>query len=369
MVSLGLVASAYHGKLREISKLGVDLTVGVPPYWGSQKIEDVQPNGYKMSIIEARFAGPMWGKHAHHFHYYPAVSRLIQSNRWDIIHIDEEPFNLGTYHILKSRKRKASKVVFFTWQNLMKRYPPPFNLFEKTVFRSADGAIAGNEEALRILRCRGFSKEATTIPQFGVDPVAFCKRDEPVLRKDLRTHGDFVIGYVGRFVREKGVDTLVRSLSLIPDAVLTLVGSGPDRPRLEALIAELRVGQRVRWVAHVNSTELPKYMNAIDVLALPSRTCPHWKEQFGRVLIEAMACETCVVGSNSGEIPNVVGDAGLTYPEGDYRRLAQHLSLVMDDSSLRCELGRRGRERVLQHFTHAKVARDTVSFYKQVCLN
>ncbi|MGA8184241.1 MAG: glycosyltransferase, partial [Terriglobia bacterium] len=151
------------------------------------------------------------------------------------------------------------------------------------------------------------------------------------------------------------------------DCTLALVGNGPDRLRLEALVEELGLGHRVRWMPWVKSNEVAEYMNAFDAMVLPSRTIRTWKEQFGRVLVEAMACETCVVGSDSGEIPNVIGDAGMVFHEGDERELADQLRKLMDDSSLRESIGRRGRERVLQHYTHEVIARDTAAFYEQVC--
>jgi len=94
-----------------------------------------------------------------------------------------------------------------------------------------------------------------------------------------------------------------------------LVGGGPERSKLEALAQGLGISARVRWEPWVDSCDVAEYMNAFDVLVLPSRTRRNWKEQFGRVLVEAMACETCVVGSDSGEIPNVVGDTGLIFHE------------------------------------------------------
>jgi len=100
---------------------------------------------------------------------------------------------------------------------------------------------------------------------------------------------------------------------------------------------------------------------------LPSRTLSNVKEQFGRVLIEAMACERPVVGSDAGEIPNVIGEAGLIFHEGNEQELAGHVRRLMDDFSLRESLGRRGRERVLERFSYEKVGKDTVDFYRRIC--
>jgi glycosyltransferase involved in cell wall biosynthesis len=99
---------------------------------------------------------------------------------------------------------------------------------------------------------------------------------------------------------------------------------------------------------------------------LPSRSRPNWVEQFGRVLIEAMACGVPVVGSDCGEIPNVVGDAGLIFPEGDVEALRECLARLMREGDLWADLSRRGRERVLAHFTQAQIAAQTVAVYRRV---
>lgn len=361
MISKALVASTFHGKLQELSRLGLDVTLVVPRRWGSQELENVQPDGYRLEVMECRFSG------SHHFHFYPGLARVIGSDHWDVIHIDEEPFNYAAYQSTKLSSGNGTRSVFFTWQNLLKTYPPPFSLFEKGVFQKAAGAIAGSAEAGEVLRKRGFEKPVVVVPQFGVSPDVFCRQDRSGLRRRLGLEG-FVVGYVGRIVREKGLDTLARAFAgLSGESRLVLVGSGPFEKTLKQLIESVGVSERTRWIPWVDSRQVPEYLNAFDLLVLPSRTCRHWKEQFGRVLVEAMACETCVVGSDSGEIPTVIGDAGLVFREGEDIELGGHLRCLMDDPALRCELGRRGRQRVLEHFTHAKIAADTASLYKHVC--
>lgn len=367
MISKALVVGAYHGKVREISKQGVELTVVVPPRWESQRIESVKPDGYELLVARPRFAGPSLGRHAYHVYYFPGISRVIGREKWDIVHIDEEPYNFCTYHAWRACRRAGVKAVFSTSRNTVHWYPQPFTFFERSVFEKTDGSAAISAGAKDLLRLRGFSKTVAVIPH-GINPAVFRKQDAGPLRHRLGLGGQFVIGYVGRIIPEKGLDTLVNALALLPkSSTLLFVGSGPDRPRLAAMIEGLGLSGRVRWVPWIASAEVAEYMNALDVLALPSRTTPRWQEYFGRVLIEAMACETCVVGSDSAEIPNVIGDAGMVFQEGDQHELAERLQRLLDDATLRESFERRGRERVLERFTHEKVARDTVSFYERVC--
>src|SRR6185437_12069671 len=127
--------------------------------------------------------------------------------------------------------------------------------------------------------------------------------------------------------------------------------------------------ERLRYFAGaVSSQEIPQAFAEMDVMALPSLTRKNWKEQFGRLLIEAMACETPVIGSDSGEIPNVIGDAGLVTPEGDAQALAAAIARLGSDPALCADLARRGRQRVLDRFTQEQVARRTTALYQEVLI-
>jgi glycosyltransferase involved in cell wall biosynthesis len=104
----------------------------------------------------------------------------------------------------------------------------------------------------------------------------------------------------------------------------------------------------------------------LDVLVLPARTRPNWKEQFGRMLIEGMACGVPVVGSRSGAIPEVIGQAGLTFAEGDVEALRACLASLIAHPRLREQLIAAGRERVLSYYTQAQVAAATLQVYREM---
>ena len=358
MISKSQVVGAYHGKLSELARSGVDVTVIVPPHWGNQALEICEAPEYRIRVLPCRFSGH------NHFYFYTAAIDPMDA---DLVHLEEEPWSLVAYQCLRQCVKYRKPAVVFTWQNIFKRYPPPFNYFERYTYAHVRAAIAGNEEARQILLAKGFSQPISVIPQLGIDPKLFRKREVPELRRNLRLEGLFAIGYVGRIVEEKGIADLIRALVRLPEGcVLVLVGDGEYRPAAKELAERLGVAARVRWVPHISSLEVPDYMNAIDVLALPSRTTRRWKEQFGRVLVEAMACETPPVGSSSGEIPMVMGDAGLVFPEGAVAALADQLRSLYDNPQFLATLGRRGRARVVERFTHREIAAQTVQVYEEV---
>ncbi|HEY2120241.1 MAG TPA: glycosyltransferase [Candidatus Acidoferrum sp.] len=358
MISKALTVEAYHGKLREIANLGVDLTLIVPPRWGNQRFTLNETPNYEVRVLPCFLDGH------NHFHFYRSSINPIDA---DLVHVDEDPWSLVTFQCMRASIKAAKPAIFFTWQNIYKTYPQPFDYFERYSFKHAVGGLAGNAEAATILSSKGFTKQVAVIPQFGVDPELFRKRDVSRLKGQLGIDNKFVVGYAGRIIEAKGIPDLISALAKLPArCVLALLGSGEFESEARKLAANLGVASRILWIPHVNSLEMPYYLNAFDVLVLPSHTTRNWKEQFGRVLIEAMACETAVVGSDSGEIPIVIDKAGLLFPEGDSNVLADQLTRLESDPNYLAQLGLAGRNRVLTNFTHQCVARKTVAFYHLV---
>jgi glycosyltransferase involved in cell wall biosynthesis len=359
MISKGLLAATYHGKLQELSGMGVQLTLVHPPKWGSQKPEPGPISGYEVKVLPCVFTGH------NHFHFYVGLGKVINGTPWDVVHIDEEPYSLVTYQAMSSCVSRKIPTILAPSQNIYKRYPAPFSLVERYNLAHASGIIAVNSEALEVVRRKGFTHSGWVAPQFGVDPSLFCKQDRSELRRELGLERHFVIGCVGRVIEEKGLDTVLDSLALLPsDCVLAVVGSGPQRDELEEQARRLKLSNRVRWLSAVRSMEVPRFLNIFDVLVLASKTRSYWKEQFGRILAEAMACEIPVVGSDSGEIPRTLGEGGLVFPEGDANALAACLLRLMRYAELRARLGACGRERVLKYFTNTQLALITLEAYK-----
>ncbi len=361
MLSKACLVGAYQTKLEEIAKFDdVELLVIVPPVWldpsGPVALERSHTDGYRLLADPIRFNGHF------HLHYYPRLKQRVAEFQPDIVHIDEEPYNLATFLAMRQAKSVGAKTLFFTWQNLARRYPFPFSWMEKRVLAGVDAAIMGNQEAVAVWQGKGYTGPHTVIPQFGVDTQAY----QPPPRRD-RGRG-FVIGSANRrLVPEKGVDVLLRAAAKLPGIWrLQIAGEGPERPLLQQLAHQLGIADRVQFDGPIPSGQMSAYLQQMDVLVLPSRTRPNWKEQFGRVLIEAMACETAVIGSDSGEIPHVIGDAGLIFPEDDVAALHAHLLRVMQSPDLRDELGRNGRARVQAHYTQAQIAAQTVAVYREM---
>jgi glycosyltransferase involved in cell wall biosynthesis len=110
---------------------------------------------------------------------------------------------------------------------------------------------------------------------------------------------------------------------------------------------------------------VPRVLNAMDVLCAPSQTTPKWKEQFGRMLAEGFACGVPVLGSDSGEVPRTVGDAGLVLPEASPAAWTTALATLLESPERRRELSTRGRERAVTCFSWPVVARAHLDFFTE----
>ncbi len=361
MLSKACIVGAYQRKLEEMAAVpGVELTVLVPPSWRESgrvtRLERGHTAGYRLEALPMVLDGHF------HLHFYPTLGRRLRELRPEICHIDEEPYNLATFLALRAARAAGARSLFFTWQNLPRRYPPPFRNLEGYVLAHSDYALVGNREAEAVLRWKGYRGPAALIPQFGVDPAIF--RPEPAARP---AGAPFTMGYAGRLVANKGLWLLLEALAgLQGEWRLRLAGSGPLRAPLQERARTLGIGDRISFEPQIPSLEMPRFYRALDVLVLPSLTMDNWKEQFGRVLIEAMACGVATVGSSSGEIPHVIGDGGLVFPEGDTGALRQSLERLREDPGLRATLAERGRQRVERHYTQARIAEATVAVYREM---
>ena len=357
-------------KAASLSRLpGVELRVLVPNRWREYGAwRDAQtPLGDSYAYQIGKVRWPWSGPGQWYLHWYPELAQILREFQPDIIDLWEEPWGLVSAHTawLRSRLAPHARIISETEQNVAKTLPPPFETFRSYTLSQADFVVGRSAEAIQNIRAKGYAGRAAVVPN-AVDTTLFQPLDRAECRRALGLTG-FTAGYIGRLVEEKGLADMVSALASCPmDVNLLFVGSGPFQSTLEQKSVDLGLTERVKFLPARPQDELPQIMNALDTLILPSRTTPRWKEQFGRVIIEAQACETPVIGSDSGAIPDVVGDGGLIFPEGDFQALAEAIRALHSAPEEARKRGRAGRRQAEDCYTWERVAERMWKIYSEI---
>jgi glycosyltransferase involved in cell wall biosynthesis len=371
-------------KLRNLVKLepSIEVTVVVPKRW--------RPGGVQnKNIIESQF------RQEGNFRIVP-ISNFSQNNqplltfgadiipllkdfRPDIIQVEQGAKSLGYAQFITLNRLLGLKAknVFFTWWNLPYTNKFPITWLETYNLNNTDGLISGNQDGVDILREHGYQGKAKVMPQLGVDEVLFSPSSQPELAQELGIKSDqFIIGFVGRFVEEKGILTLIKAVSYLNNLPwkLLLLGRGNLQENILKLAKQAGIEDKIILIESVPHAQVFRYINLMNTLVLPSETtykiktltAVGWKEQFGHVLIEAMTCKVPVIGSDSGEIPYVIGDSGLIFPEGNAEALRDCLLKLMENRDLAENLARKGYERGMTKYTNQALAKELLDFYQSL---
>ena len=297
-------------------------------------------------------------------HFYPRLPlKRLRQFAPDIVLSSQEPWSLSHAQAGRLARRLGVPVTFQTNQNIEKRYLPPFRQMERRAYREAALAMAYSEEARQVLLRKGLRVPSAVVP-YGTDLTQFRPGRAEPLRRELGLNGSVVVGYLGRLVPEKGLDTLIGAVARLtrqdpaPDLKVLIVGAGSEEAALRGLVARAGLTPCFVFAGTVPHAEAGEYLRAMDVFVLPSRTTPAWKEQFGRVIVEALACEVPVVGSDSGQIPHLLRETGggLVFAEGDDAELAERLGALCRDAARRRELGRTGGRAIRARYGFEAVA-------------
>ena len=348
----------------------IDLRVLIPDRWkqNGKWLAAQPPTGDALALEIAKVVWPWTGPAQNYLHWYPGLRKTLAEFRPHIIDLWEEPWGLVSAQTCRLRNRfhPTTKILSETEQNIDRRLPFPFEQLRVYTLRNADFAVGRSSGAVEVLRAKKYAGPARVVPN-AVDAERFQPMEREQCRSELGLRG-FVAGYVGRLVPRKGLMDLLEALPRCSAEVnLLFVGSGDHRAAMEARVRELGINPRVRFIEAQPPAALPAIMSALDVLVLPSRTVPSWKEQFGRVIIEAHACATPVIGSDSGAIPEVIGEAGMVFPEGDAPALAAAIEQLRASPGEGRRLGALGRQQVEERFTWQRVAERMRDIYLTMC--
>ncbi|PSB07261.1 glycosyltransferase family 1 protein [filamentous cyanobacterium CCP1] len=340
---------------------GWELTIVTPSNWKNEYGKVLHPErwqDYQGKLISI----PVWntGNIPLHLYRSPFIP-LLQELQPDVVYVHHEPYALATAQVYFANHFSIQRPIgFYSAQNVFKSYPFPFRQIEQRIFRESAFAFPVSHSVEEVLSKKGFAR--STILPLGIDPSVYCPHpDAAKISHSLKAAPDEVlIGYLGRISEEKGLRTLLHALKEIEALSWRLIvgGAGPYEAEFHTIAQSLQLTSRICSLGFIPHAEAPRYLSAFDLLVLPSETRSHWKEQFGRVVIEAIGCGTPVIGSDSGEIPYLIQstNGGLIFPEGNSAALADGLKTLILNPKLRETLIHQSRPRVLHDYPHCSIA-------------
>ena len=362
--------------VRELRRL-VDVTVhcwgaprdeaGVRSYTAWEALKEPKPEAaalQAMSIDLAMGAGARGADLVHSHTWYANFAGHLAKLMWSIPHV-------MTVHSLEPLRPWKAEQLGGGYE---------LSLFcERTGVNSADAVIAVSKGVREdILRCYPNVDPARVhVIHNGIDPQVY--RPDPSPATLARFGIDPARPYAffnGRITRQKGLSHLLAAtLKMDPRHQVVVAGSSPDTPELAAEVRALaeRIGKEkgnLVWIDHfISREELINLHTGATVFV-----CPSVYEPFGLVVLEAMACETAVVASRVGGIPEIVVEGETGYlvdfdpgdPDGFATALAAEIERVLDDPASAERMGRAGRARAIEMFGWPAIAAKTVSLYESL---
>ncbi|NWJ96785.1 MAG: glycosyltransferase family 4 protein [Chloroflexi bacterium] len=351
----------------------LQLRIAVPPDMGHifQQYKLEVALGLETDLIPLK---KVWGNSTMNYVLNPVgLAQLIREFRPDHVHIEEDPHSLVGVEavILTSLFASKAKISFFIWDNLARKPKFPLNIikiaFTKFSFSRSNLVVCGNKEGQQLLKTvKGYSGSSVVLPQVGLDLCDYNLTPDLKIQKLLQIEsGVPTIGFAGRLVPEKGIMLLLEALYTLQDLPwkMVILGSGPLSDEINTHWKRL-FRDRLVMLGVVPLRAVADYLKCFDIFVLPSYSTPKWKEQFGLVLAQAMMAGNACIGSSSGAIPEVLGSAGLVFPERDKAGLVLALTTLLQSKDLRQSLGVEARIYASQYYTNSTIAEAYLHHFK-----
>ena len=295
-----------------------------------------------------------------HRHHTSDIARVVGDFRPDIVDVHEEPFSSVGRQWLAATPSDIP-IVMYTAQNIDKRFPPPFALYERAAYQRVAALYPCSTQAASVARGKGFAGLIEVLP-LGYDDRTFVPGSQSFEKDEI------VLALVGRLVPEKGVTDAVRILAGVHaarPARLVIIGRGPEERAARMLAASLSVADRLEIAPWQSATELAATYRSAHVVLVPSSPTTTWVEQFGRVIVEAQASGAVVAGYASGSIPEIAGQAAVLTEVGDVSQLTERIvRLAADADDFACRRAKGITQSTTR--TWARVAELQADLYRRV---
>lgn len=296
-----------------------------------------------------------------------------------LVYSCSEPVLLTTLYNGLWAKLFGLKHIMFSWENIPydKKFRGFNGLVKKVILKLnmffSDGMICGNKKGAKIHS--SYTKNPITIiPMSGLDEDLFMAQKDKIF-KNIDLGGKIAFSFIGAIGFRKGIHLILKALvgvlKKVPNAHLVIAGSGEYEEEIERLTEELHLEKYVTRLSWVGHNELIKLLSASDIFLYPSLCYKGWEEQFGYSMAEASLMELPVVSTRSGSIDEVVvdGKTGILIEPDNQNELEEAMTRLATDKRLRENMGRAGRQHIVDNFSHQVVANKFYTFFSKFIRN
>lgn len=374
IVSHALVVPENQTRWRRLANdKSLEIHLLVPKYWESSwfftkkiyRTEKISDDNFHIHPISTTSI-MNWSKYL-----YKSFDANFKKIKPDLIYVIQDESSLIHHQIYLYKKIFApkAKIIFFSMNARGIPYQLTKNPIKKSikkymwnkVISNTDAAIVHYPGCLKSLQQGGYKKPIFLQTQIGVDEHLFVPNKEirKEYRKKISFTDKFVIGYAGRITSDKGVDDLlyvfIELIKKYKNIALLLIGNGDLVKIIESDLESYNIKNRVHITGFVNQDEVPKYMNAIDLFVLCSKTTNHWIDTFPLVTVQAQSIKIPVVASNSGSIPWQLEDTAKIFNERDRADLYCKIESFINNYQDRKHYAEKGQRRCHENFSQSSM--------------
>jgi glycosyltransferase involved in cell wall biosynthesis len=303
-----------------------------------QKLTEIQKENKKFRTLK------IGKKNSITLHYYKGLKKFLNETKPELVFSSIEPSYLSTAQLCYYCKKMKIPFVFYTWENINKKYVFPINIMEKYVLKNSKYAVCANQKALDVIKIKGFKGDSLVLPHTVIDKNFFKKI--PLQKNKFGLKNKKVILYLGRLVKEKGIMTLVKNAKTInqkiPKVYFYIVGKGPEKENIESEFKKQKI-KNYKILDWIQYAKVPEIMSLADVFIYLSKDIKEWQEQFGAANIEAQMVGIPVITTNAGSIPEVVKDTAVVLDQNNNdQSLVEAIEKILTNKTYSTQLIKKG---------------------------
>lgn len=240
-------------------------------------------------------------------------------------------------------------------KRLIKTIVWKYELYKRNyIYENCDAICCHYPEAKQLFEKEGVKKKIYIQTQIGVDADVYCRN--LTYREQIRDiykirYDEFLFGCAIRFAKEKGIEIILESMKYV-DAKLLLMGSGnvKENKKVDELIIEYELEEKVIRTGYILGDEMAKYWNAVDCAIHVPLSTRNWVETFSLAVVQAMSTGIPIIGSKSGSVPYQIGFDELIVEEGNALKLAEKMNVLKNNEEIRNIYSNKLVERIKNNF-------------------